>query len=719
MPTPDEGPAPGARLRRHAWTGVLVLVAVGVLLLSGAPGTGAPAGVLAPSPRASAPDPSFTAQAEPLSGAAAPAPLARSAVPTSSPPVFIWSNRTVGPQPSPRSGEGLVYDPVLGKVVLFGGWNGSQAYADTWTYLAGTWAELPLAIHPAPRWGMEMVWDPVDREIVLFGGWNWTGAFGDTWVFRGTSWVLIHPVLSPPARDLAGICWDASDGYALMYGGVNITSYNDTWSFVGGNWTPQHSTLSPPLRNGPGFTYVPVGGGYVLMIEGEGPYYQEDVWTYHAGQWTNITTAVGGPGVLPPDRDGMDMIWDPAMNVTLFALGEHRGFYRNDTWTFVNDTFTELAPSVAPPPDQYGSIVWDAADGYVMLFGGDDGAIVLDSTWAWGPPLPLKLLGDSVSTTTPTVGSTVYYSSWASEGDPPYAFTWQLGDGQTTGGAKATHAYSWPGTYDVNLTVQDASGASAQAQFVLTASWGLATPVVATATANRTSGYVALAVAFASNASGGYPGYSAAWKFGDGGSATVWNTTHVYATVGTYTANVTVTDRAGRTGWATVPITVQPLPVPPPPLALSARASPLSGQAPLSVAFTGYATGGKPGYAFSWAFGDGTTAGTPDANHTYGSAGSFSATLTVVDAQGHVATRSFTINATSPGPSPPPPGLLGLPGNEGLLVLVGALVAVVVVAVLAVVLVRRRPPEREGGELYGTASRPAPPPDAGLPPGAD
>ncbi|MFF3598125.1 lectin [Kitasatospora indigofera] len=80
----------------------------------------------------------------------------------------------------------------------------------------------------------------------------------------------------------------------------------------------------------------------------------------------------------------------------------------------------------------------------------------------------------------------------------------------------------------------------------------------ATATADRTSGRAPLTVAFSSAGSadpdGGALGY--AWKFGDGGTSTAANPSHVYTADGRYTAELVVTDPTGRTASANVLVTV-------------------------------------------------------------------------------------------------------------------------------------------------------------------
>ena len=53
-----------------------------------------------------------------------------------------------------------------------------------------------------------------------------------------------------------------------------------------------------------------------------------------------------------------------------------------------------------------------------------------------------------------------------------------------------------------------------------------------------------------------------------------------------------------------------------------------------NVAFNGSGTGGTPGYMYVWDFGDGNTSSQAAPSHTYATAGSYSATLTVTDAHG-------------------------------------------------------------------------------------
>ncbi len=81
---------------------------------------------------------------------------------------------------------------------------------------------------------------------------------------------------------------------------------------------------------------------------------------------------------------------------------------------------------------------------------------------------------------------------------------------------------------------------------------------VAQAAANVTSGKAPLAVSFSSVGSSDADGDSLghAWNFGDGSTSSQANPSHTYNTNGQYTATLTVTDSTGKSGSASVLVTV-------------------------------------------------------------------------------------------------------------------------------------------------------------------
>ncbi|MGA9750754.1 MAG: carboxypeptidase regulatory-like domain-containing protein, partial [Acidobacteriota bacterium] len=75
--------------------------------------------------------------------------------------------------------------------------------------------------------------------------------------------------------------------------------------------------------------------------------------------------------------------------------------------------------------------------------------------------------------------------------------------------------------------------------------------------------------------------------------------------------------------------------------------SPTSGTAPLTVSFGGSATGGKPPYTYSWAFGDGSTSASQNPSHTYTGTGTYAAVLTVTDSASQAGQAAVKITVTT------------------------------------------------------------------------
>ena len=69
----------------------------------------------------------------------------------------------------------MAFDPAINKMVLFGGYGGKypnfQLFSDTWTYDGTTWTQESPATSPPAQRG-SMVYDPALGKIVLFGGAN-------------------------------------------------------------------------------------------------------------------------------------------------------------------------------------------------------------------------------------------------------------------------------------------------------------------------------------------------------------------------------------------------------------------------------------------------------------------------------------------------------------------------------------------------------------------
>src|SRR5207249_5067117 len=132
------------------------------------------------------------------------------------------------------------------------------------------------------------------------------------------------------------------------------------------------------------------------------------------------------------------------------------------------------------------------------------------------------------------------------------------------------------------------------------------------------------------------------WSFGDGATGSGVSVSHTYA-AGAYTARLTVTDNTGLTDSHSVTITASS-PNTPPTAVVSA--TPTSGTAPLTVSFNGAGSSDPDGSiaSYQWNFGDGGTASGASVQHTYTTAGTFTATLTVTDNRGAQASKTVVIS---------------------------------------------------------------------------
>lgn len=177
------------------------------------------------------------------------------------------------------------------------------------------------------------------------------------------------------------------------------------------------------------------------------------------------------------------------------------------------------------------------------------------------------------------------------------------------------------------------------------------TPPSAVASATPTSGTASLAVSFTgSNSTDDGSIASYAWDFGDSNSSSTADPSHTYTTTGSFSVSLIVTDNEGDKDTASLTIEVNSGVNPP---TAVASATPTSGTAALAVSFTGSnSTDNGSITAYAWNFGDGNSSTNADPNHTYTTAGSFTAQLIVTDNQNNKDTATVAITVSSAGDDP-------------------------------------------------------------------
>jgi PKD repeat protein len=163
------------------------------------------------------------------------------------------------------------------------------------------------------------------------------------------------------------------------------------------------------------------------------------------------------------------------------------------------------------------------------------------------------LLGDAAP-----FSSTVSATNCAT-GTP--AFAWSFGDGSTSTAQNPSHTYAQAGSYAWSVVVtQDGESCSSSGTTAVTVP-----PCTVTSSASAPASAVAgAAVAFSASVAASYcsgtPSY--AWSFGDGGTASIQNPSHTYASAGSYVWSMTASV-GGQSSTSSGTITVT-APAPPP-----------------------------------------------------------------------------------------------------------------------------------------------------------
>lgn len=140
---------------------------------------------------------------------------------------------------------------------------------------------------------------------------------------------------------------------------------------------------------------------------------------------------------------------------------------------------------------------------------------------------------------------------------------------------------------------------------------------------------------------------SYAWDFMDGNTSIDADPIHTFTADGSYAVELTVTDAEGLTDTAIVTITVGAASNMAP--TAIATATPLTGDVPLEVTFTGSnSTDDVAVVTYAWDFQDGNTSSDADPVYTFTSVGTYEVELTVTDAEGltDIATVTIIVGTT-------------------------------------------------------------------------
>ncbi|MFA6183445.1 MAG: PKD domain-containing protein, partial [Acidithiobacillus sp.] len=246
--------------------------------------------------------------------------------------------------------------------------------------------------------------------------------------------------------------------------------------------------------------------------------------------------------------------------------------------------------------------------------------------------------GTSVAFTDLSISNTTGgISGWAWDfGDPG------SGTANTSGLQHPTHSYNTAGTYTVSLVVSIPGGCSDTATLPVVVSAPPAVDFTQVAGCNGdTTQFTSSASVNMAATQGWY------WQFGDGATSFVVDPMHIYASAGTYTVTLTISDTAGCTNTKAKPVVVVPGP-----LAAFSSSSPGCSGLPITFTDLSLSNGGSLSF-WHWDFGDGSdttyNALVASFEHTYTQPGTFLVTLQVLSVLGCENAVQHTVTV-SPSP---------------------------------------------------------------------
>lgn len=283
---------------------------------------------------------------------------------------------TPSPTPSARCYVDMACDPFAG-TMLFGGWNGSQPLADTWSFDGNRWHNRGTSALAQPRIATALCRFDGLGGTVMFGGGTFTGHyFNDTRLWDGYDWHSLQPWLgpSPSGRMCHDMVYDSANARVVMFGGSNGASLGDTWVLTAPWWSGLQWTqigwsgfYSPLRRNSHRMAYDE-NRQRVVMFGGSGANGQflGDTWELVGDTWQQVF-----PAQSPSPRWQHVMDYDPLRGVVVLIGGYSSGTFLNDVWEYDGVTWTQRTPKSTVPSGREGAgLIWDPTVQRFVIRGG-------------------------------------------------------------------------------------------------------------------------------------------------------------------------------------------------------------------------------------------------------------------------------------------------------------------------------------------------------------
>jgi hypothetical protein len=308
-------------------------------------------------------------------------------------PRWLWTQRQdIGPPG--RAGACMAFDPVRGKMVLFGG---DPADPGTWEWDGQFWTQVS-DMGPPPRREFGMAWDSASKCVMLFGGAvvspggpspSIPTLLGDTWKWDGENWTQVEDT-GPVARFGLAVASDSSRGRVVLFGGLRYVQntpqwLGDTWEWDGAAWTQQNET-GPSSRAGHCMAFDTIRA-LTVLFGGAGLDFinQGDTWEWDGTTWVRVSE------FGPAPRTAASLCFDGSETVLFGGQTQvNQNFlFVADTWSFDGRFWTQRQ-DIGPGSRASHVMDFDSGRKKVVLFGGQGstGAAINDTWELPGSALP-------------------------------------------------------------------------------------------------------------------------------------------------------------------------------------------------------------------------------------------------------------------------------------------------------------------------------------------
>lgn len=195
------------------------------------------------------------------------------------------------PTNSPPSREEMVleYDAQRGRSVLFGGRDpvSNQPLGDTWEFDGVDWTAAQPTNSPTARHRCAAGYDGTRERLVIYGGFDGSNLLTETWeYYAGGTWTQVSVGPGTTLSTEMYAAFDTTRNVFVTFGGVGSSFSNETWEYAGAPTarfttlgqgcptsvgTPTIEAITLPQLGGNfevAFGNLPASTGFLLIAQG-------------------------------------------------------------------------------------------------------------------------------------------------------------------------------------------------------------------------------------------------------------------------------------------------------------------------------------------------------------------------------------------------------------------------------------------------------------------